>query len=176
MKQCTNCPGRNDHNTPDCPMRCDYVCRHYGVPACIGRKVVAYGKTGVIMADYGHYIGVMLDGDPKRRIGRYHPTHEMVYGEMAENLPKLPKETNYDRYQDEEYPDAFHEYLGINRPYREKRKKDGKWEYRMYRTRSGWHRSIDRDIEGEWSPTAPLAKASYKEALKRYQQAQKEVA
>lgn len=38
-------------------------------------------------ADRGHYIGVVLDEDPKKRIGNYHPTHEMQYGEMAERLP-----------------------------------------------------------------------------------------
>lgn len=38
-------------------------------------------------ADRGHYIGVVLDEDPKKPIGNYHPTHEMQYGEMAERLP-----------------------------------------------------------------------------------------
>lgn len=65
----------------------DYVRRHYGVPAEIGRRVIANGEPGVIMADRGHYIGVVLDEDPKKRINNYHPTHEMQYGEMAETLP-----------------------------------------------------------------------------------------
>ncbi|WP_460103900.1 hypothetical protein [Pseudomonas sp. H1_D04] len=29
----------------------------------------------------------MLDEDLKTRIGNYHPTHEMQYGEMAKALP-----------------------------------------------------------------------------------------
>lgn len=66
---------------------CDYVRRHYGVPAEIGRCVIANGEPGVIMADRGHYIGVILDSDPKKRIRNYHPTWEMQYGEMAEKLP-----------------------------------------------------------------------------------------
>ncbi|MFJ3409479.1 hypothetical protein [Pseudomonas protegens] len=66
---------------------CDYVRRHYGVPAEIGRRVIANGEPGVIMADRGHYIGVVLDEDPKKRISNYHPTHEMQHGEMAEVLP-----------------------------------------------------------------------------------------
>ncbi|BAN53661.1 hypothetical protein PP4_18080 [Pseudomonas putida NBRC 14164] len=53
---------------------CDYVRRHYGVPAEIGRRVIANGEPGVIMADRGQYIGVILDGDPKKRIRNYHPT------------------------------------------------------------------------------------------------------
>lgn len=66
---------------------CDYVRRHYGVPAEIGRRVIANGEPGVIMADRGQYIGVILDSDPKKRIRNYHPTWEMQYGEMAEKLP-----------------------------------------------------------------------------------------
>ncbi|MFJ3153557.1 hypothetical protein ACIPIX_05370 [Pseudomonas protegens] len=66
---------------------CDYVRHHYGVPAEIGRRVIANGEPGVIMADRGHYIGVILDNDPKRRIRNYHPTWEMQYGEMADTLP-----------------------------------------------------------------------------------------
>ena len=66
---------------------CGYVRQHYQVPAEIGRRVIAYGKPGVILADRGHYIGVVLDEDPKKRISNYHPTHEMQYGEMAETLP-----------------------------------------------------------------------------------------
>lgn len=57
------------------------------MPAEIGRRVIAHGKPGVILADRGHYIGVALDEAPKKRIGNYHPTHEMQYGEMAETLP-----------------------------------------------------------------------------------------
>lgn len=49
-----------DHN-------CAYVRLHYQVPAEIGRRVIAYGKPGVILADRGHYIGVVLDED--RRSG-----------------------------------------------------------------------------------------------------------
>ncbi|KPG94595.1 hypothetical protein [Pseudomonas sp. RIT-PI-r] len=66
---------------------CEYVPQHHQVRAEIGRRVIAYGKTGVILADRGHYIGVVLDEDPKKRIVNYHPTHEMQYGEMAETLP-----------------------------------------------------------------------------------------
>ncbi|MFJ4349596.1 hypothetical protein ACIPZ5_01705 [Pseudomonas sp. NPDC089428] len=66
---------------------CDYVRRHYGVPAEIGRRVIANGEPGIIMADRGHYIGVILDSDPKKRIRNYHPTWEMLYGDMAEKLP-----------------------------------------------------------------------------------------
>jgi hypothetical protein len=66
---------------------CAYVRQHYQVPAEVGRRVIAYGKPGVILADRGHYIGVVLDEDPKKRISNYHPTHEIQYGDMAKTLP-----------------------------------------------------------------------------------------
>lgn len=146
---------------------CEYVQQYYQVPACIGRRVIAYGKPGVITDDFGHYIGITLDETTKRHPGRYHPIDGIEYGEMAETLPKRPRRTNFDRYYEEEWNCDFHEFLGINRPHREKRKHEGQWQYRMYRTRSGYEGSRDRDVEGEWCPTAPLAKASYKAALSK---------
>lgn len=44
---------------------CPYVWQYYQVPAEIGRRVIAYDKTGVILADRGYYIGVVLKGNPK---------------------------------------------------------------------------------------------------------------
>jgi hypothetical protein len=55
---------------------CDYVRRHYEVPAEVGRRVIANGEPGIIMADRDQYIGVILDSDPKKRIRNYHPTRE----------------------------------------------------------------------------------------------------
>lgn len=145
-------------------MSCEYVRQHYGVPACIGRRVVAYGKPGIITADRGHYIGIALDDDPKHRINNYHPTHEIVYGDMAEKLPKPPKRSNYDKFQDDDTGLDFHEWLGINKPRFETR---GRWpyEYRMHRYNTGPYTSC---IEGEWASTKKAAKASYKVALKAY--------
>ncbi len=31
----------------------EYVCQHYGVPACLGREVMAYGQAGIIVKDLG---------------------------------------------------------------------------------------------------------------------------
>ena len=66
---------------------CAYVRQQYNVPAEVGRRVIANGEPGVIIADRGQYIGIILDSDPKKRIRNYHPTWEMQYGEMAEALP-----------------------------------------------------------------------------------------
>lgn len=32
-------------------MNCEYVREHYGVPACIGRKVSYHGRLGIISKD-----------------------------------------------------------------------------------------------------------------------------
>lgn len=142
----------------------DYVRQHYGVPACHGRRVIAYGKPGVITTDFGHYVGIVLDEDVKRRPRRYHPEDGIVYGEMATALPKPPRYTNFDRYKDEEWDCEFHEFLNINLPDFETRGRWPKYEYRMYRRdRTGYSY---RDVEGEWAPTKKAAKASYKAALK----------
>lgn len=66
---------------------CQYVREHYGVPAQIGRRVIAYGEPGQIIEDRGHYIGVVLDSDKNRRVGNYHPVDGIEYGEMAELPP-----------------------------------------------------------------------------------------
>ncbi len=66
---------------------CAYVRQHYQVPAEVSRRVIAYGKPSVILTVRGHYIGVVLDEDPKKRISNYHPTHEMQYVEITDTLP-----------------------------------------------------------------------------------------
>ncbi|QTP13418.1 hypothetical protein [Serratia symbiotica] len=40
----------------------DHINTHYGVNACIGRRVIAYGKPGTIVKDFGHYIGIVSLG------------------------------------------------------------------------------------------------------------------
>lgn len=41
-------------------MNCYYVRNRYGVPACLGRRVSAYGEPGIITEDRGYYIGILL--------------------------------------------------------------------------------------------------------------------
>lgn len=57
----------------------DYVIRNYGVPACIDRRVIAYGKPGTIVEARGNYIGIHLDGDPSGVALNYHPTDGIIY-------------------------------------------------------------------------------------------------
>nr|WED67915.1 hypothetical protein PJ912_16710 [Pectobacterium colocasium] len=60
----------------------DYVNQHYGVNACVGRRVIAYGHPGTIVRDFGQYIGVVLDDDPNSPPDRYHPTDGIIYGDI----------------------------------------------------------------------------------------------
>ncbi len=39
-------------------MNYEYVRRYYGVPVCIGRKIIFKGRHGIITEDRGNYIGV----------------------------------------------------------------------------------------------------------------------
>lgn len=64
-------------------MAFEYVCQHYGVPACIGRRVTIDGNGGVIAEDRGHYIGVNFDDDKPGVIKSCHPTWEVEYGGMG---------------------------------------------------------------------------------------------
>jgi hypothetical protein len=65
----------------------NYASKTYGVPADIGRRVTVYGKPGIITADLGNYIGVNLDADEPGRIRPYHPTDQVIYGELGTIRP-----------------------------------------------------------------------------------------
>ncbi|MEG5350762.1 hypothetical protein [Enterobacter hormaechei] len=72
-------------------MSFEYINSQYGVNACVGRRVMAYGEPGTIVRDFGHYIGVVLDTAPYHSPERYHPTDGIEYGEVVEySPPKLP--------------------------------------------------------------------------------------
>lgn len=159
---------------------CEYVQQYYQVPACIGRRVIAYGKPGVIAADRGHYIGVVLDDDAKRQVRNHHPEDGIVYGEMADKLPRAPKRSNYDRFNDEEWNCDFVEFLEINQPQFQRRMEDSL--VRMVRYYRGTHYSnyperdrlciyrpdCDVEVAGEWLENKADAKASYKAALYKH--------
>jgi hypothetical protein len=108
-------------------MNFEYVKQYYGVPAELGRAVIVSGKPGVIVADRGHHIGVVFDGDDLTAIYPCHPTSEVVYGEIVP-LPKAKKMTrsqeNYQRYIDSEADCSFAEWMGFGK-YR--RKKSWEW-------------------------------------------------
>lgn len=142
-----------------------YVNFHYGVNACVGRRVVAYGEPGTIVRDFGQYIGVVLDTAPHSAPERYHPTDGIVYGDVVDyeppklNARKHQAKRNYQEFQDADCGYDFHDWLGIDKPRVDY--SNGKW--RMYRIGNPW----DISIYGEWCDTKKAAKASYKEALRK---------
>ena len=78
---------------------CEYVRRSYGVPACIGRRVIAYGKPGIIAEDRGHYIGILLDQDKPGSVNNYHPTEGIEYlEEIGKVRPMTRSQKRYEAY------------------------------------------------------------------------------
>lgn len=79
-------------------MNCEYVREHYGVPAEIGRRVIVYGKPGIIAQDRGHYIGVNFDCDKPGVVMPAHPTSEVQYLEMGTVRPMTKAQRRYQRW------------------------------------------------------------------------------
>jgi len=92
---------------------CKYVREHYGVPACIGRRVVAYGNPGIIVEDRGNYIGVTLDSEKPGTVSNYHPTDGIEYGEMGIIRPMSRSQARYRRFL--EYGDMFDSFIDFCR-------------------------------------------------------------
>lgn len=94
---------------------CDYVRKYYGVPACIGRRVVAYGKPGIIAEDRGHYIGILLDSDKPGNVGNYHPVDGIEYlDEMGRVRPMTRSQKRYREYLEADWFDgSFADWLGL---------------------------------------------------------------
>lgn len=94
-------------------MACEYVRKHYGVPADIGRRVVVYGMPGIIAEDRGHYLGVNLDRDKPGVIVNAHPTSEVEYGEMGVIRKMTRAQARYRRFL--EYGDVFESFIAFCR-------------------------------------------------------------
>lgn len=91
-------------------MNCEYAQKNYGVPACIGRRVIAYGKPGVIAEDRGHYVGILLDCDKPGHVNNYHPVDGIEYlDEIGEIRPMTRSQARYQRYH--EYGDMFDSFM-----------------------------------------------------------------
>lgn len=94
-------------------MNCEYVQQYYGVPACIGRRVIAYGKPGIIAEDRGNYIGILLDSDKPGNVNNYHPTDGIVYlEEIGRVRPMTRSQRRYAEYQRlRDCFDSFRDFL-----------------------------------------------------------------
>lgn len=92
-------------------MSCEYVQKAYGVPAEIGRRVVAYGKPGIIAEDRGHYIGINLDADKPGVVNNYHPTDGIIYEGMGEVRPMTRSQRRYRDFIETDGSETFGEWL-----------------------------------------------------------------
>ncbi len=92
-------------------MNCEYVRKYYNVPACIGRRVMVYGKPGIIVEDRGHYIGVTLDTDKPNRINNYHPTDGVEYLGMGKVRKLTRAQQNYRNFLRADCSDTFAEWM-----------------------------------------------------------------
>jgi len=91
---------------------CEYVRVYYGVPACIGRRVVAYGKPGIIVEDRGNYIGITLDSEKPGTVNNYHPVDGIEYGDMGRIRPMTRSQARYRDYLDvADCYESFYHYL-----------------------------------------------------------------
>lgn len=90
-------------------MNCEYVREHYGVNACIGRRILMAGKPGIIAADRGHYIGVNFDSDKPGVIKNAHPTWKVQYLEIGIVRKLTRSQQRYQRFL--EYGDCFDSFI-----------------------------------------------------------------
>jgi len=94
----------------------DYVNRTYGVNACIGRRVIVYGKSGTIIKALGHYIGVNFDESKPGKTSRCHPEDQVTYlDEIVEPRKATRSQRRYGDYLASDCCNSFAEWLGIER-------------------------------------------------------------
>ena len=97
-------------------MNCCYVRENYGVPACIGRRILFRDKKGIIVEDRGNYIGVNFDKDKPNKIYSIHPTDNVEYLGMGKIRKMTRSQKRYiDYLKVAEYYESFSAYLGISR-------------------------------------------------------------
>ncbi len=97
-------------------MTCEYVNEYYGVPACVGRRIVHMGNPGIIAQDRGHYIGVNFDSDKPGVVFNVHPTDSVEYGDMGTvRVRRMTRsQKRYAEYKEfSDCYDSFAAFLGI---------------------------------------------------------------
>lgn len=82
---------------------CGYVRQYYGVPAEIGRLVKWEGRSGVIAADRGHYIGVLFDDQEPGNISNLHPTDGVTYLGMGSVRQMTAAQKRYHEYREADW-------------------------------------------------------------------------
>ena len=95
-------------------MSCEYVQKYYGVPACIGRRIVFKDRPGIIAEDRGHYIGVNFDSDKAGVIFNVHPTDDVKYYGIGKIKKMTRSQKRYNDYLHvSDCYESFADFLGI---------------------------------------------------------------
>ena len=94
-------------------MSFEYVKEYYQVSARIGMGVEVNGRSGVIIADRGHYIGVNFDDEKPGQISNCHPTWECIYTGMRAIRKPTKGSQRYQRFH--EYGDCFDSFIDFCR-------------------------------------------------------------
>ncbi|WP_336020872.1 hypothetical protein [Acinetobacter bereziniae] len=103
-------------------MSFEYINTHYGVNACVGRRVIADGKPGIIVGFHGAYIEVNLDEDKPGTHSNWHPTWNMEYQGMGKIRKLTAGQKRYQEFLDADwYEGSFAEWLGVDKASRERR-------------------------------------------------------
>lgn len=105
----------------------DYINKHYGVNACVGRRVIADGEPGIIVGASGAYIVVNLDKHKPKVMGNYHPTWHMEYLEMSKVRPLTAGQKRYQKYLNADVDGTFAEWLGVDADSKLRREQAKRW-------------------------------------------------
>ena len=93
-----------------------YINKTYGVNACIGRRVIVYGKSGTIIKDCGNHLGVNFDNQKPGKVSRCHPTSEVVYlDEIRKPRKMTASQRRYRDWIEADTGHSFSNWIGAGR-------------------------------------------------------------
>ena len=93
-----------------------YIEQYYGVKAGPGRRVVVYGKPGIIVRAMGQYIGVNFDEAKPGVVLPCHPVDGVEYGDIGVIRRQTRAQRRYQEYLEAEwFPDSFGDWLKLRR-------------------------------------------------------------
>lgn len=87
----------------------EHIKHHYGVKPEINMRVTVDGKSGIIITDKGHYIGVNFDSDKPGVISNCHPTWRVEYFAPGKPRKQTRSQARYQRFL--EYGDMFESFM-----------------------------------------------------------------
>lgn len=102
-------------------MSFEYINKHYGVNACVGRRVIVDGEPGIIVGAHGSHIVVNPDHLKPHQTANYHPTWRVQYLEIGKVRKMTAGQKRYREYLDADCCETFAEWLGVDKASKERR-------------------------------------------------------